>query len=65
MAMSLPRPEPPDTSATQRSSNEMIKLIRKLRWIGMEEEAERLAREVTVQPSIVADCTVATPRETD
>ena len=29
----------PDVSAEQRASNELVKLIRKLRWIGMETEA--------------------------
>ena len=36
-----------DAAAVQRGSNELVKLIRKLRWIGMEEEAERLQAELT------------------
>jgi hypothetical protein len=35
--------ERPDVSDEERASNEMIKLIRKLRWIGEEVEAERVA----------------------
>jgi hypothetical protein len=32
----------PDVSAEQRASSALLKRIRKLRWIGMEDEAERL-----------------------
>ncbi len=32
----------PDVSAEQRTSSELAKLIRKLRWIGMEKEAENV-----------------------
>ena len=53
--------ELPDVSAEQRASNETIKLIRKLRWIGMESEARRLQTELTIS----ADPVVAEPRETD
>jgi hypothetical protein len=53
----------PDVSADQRASNEMIKLIRKLRWMGMEGEAERLRNALTGMPQ--ADSVVAEPRETD
>jgi hypothetical protein len=35
---------PPDVSAEQRASNELIQLIRKLRWMGMEDEVEELQR---------------------
>lgn len=53
----------PDVSADQRASNEMIKLIRKLRWMGMEGEAERLRNALAGMPR--ADSVVAEPRETD
>ena len=35
---------PPDVSAAQRASNELIQLIRKLRWMGMEAEVKELQR---------------------
>lgn len=35
-------PEDPNVSAEQQASNEIIKRIRKLRWIGMEEEAKSM-----------------------
>jgi hypothetical protein len=35
------RQKPPDGSAEQRTSNELVNLIRKLRWMGLEAEAEK------------------------
>ena len=55
--------ELPDVSAEQRASNDMIKLIRKLRWIGMDGEARRLQGFLHDAPR--ADTVVAEPRETD
>jgi hypothetical protein len=34
----------PDVSVEQRVSNELIQIIRKLRWMGMEDEVEELQR---------------------
>lgn len=34
------REEIPDVSGEQRTSDELTKLIRKLRWMGLEEEAQ-------------------------
>ena len=53
-----------DAAATQRGSNELVRLIRKLRWIGMEEEAERLQAELTERHP-AADSVVALSGETD
>jgi hypothetical protein len=55
--------ELPDVSVEQRASNEMIKLIRKLRWMGMESEAERL--QITLRGVPHGDSVVAQPHETD
>jgi len=53
-----------DGAASQRGSNELVKLIRKLRWIGMDAEAERLQTELT-RWHAAADSVVAMSRETD
>jgi len=53
----------PDVSPDQRASNDIIKLIRKLRWMGMEGEAERLRSALAGIPRL--DSVVAEPRETD
>ena len=49
--------------ATASEPGEMRKLILKLRWIGMEEEADRLSESLArLAP---ADCPVMGPRDTD
>ena len=58
-----PAKDIPDVSAAQRASNDMIKLIRKLRWVGLEGEAERLRRALAGMPQ--HDSVLAEPRETD
>jgi hypothetical protein len=63
-----PRPvqqKPPERSAAQRASNELVKMIRKLRWMGMEVEAEKLQSELTLCDVPAADSVVAESRETD
>ena len=58
-------PEEPkhlNTPARQQA-NELIKLIRKLRWMGMEEEAERA--ETALRGISPADSVLATPADTD
>jgi hypothetical protein len=62
MAMSLQHASLPSDT---RASNEMIKLIRKLRWIGMDEEAHKLQKELTQRETAAEDSVVATPGETD
>jgi hypothetical protein len=42
MQISSGMQKPPGVTAEERASNELVKRIRKLRWIGMEEEAERM-----------------------
>src|ERR1700733_6749326 len=55
----------PQNPSDARASNEMIKLIRKLRWIGMDEEAHKLQKELTQRETAAEDSVVATPGETD
>lgn len=57
--------QPPDVSVEQRASNELVKLIRKLRWMGMQEEAERVQVQLTQCRVPTADNVVATPCDTD
>jgi hypothetical protein len=49
----------------QRGSDEMVRLIRKLRWVGLESEAKSMQRELTARAVPAADSVIATPRETD
>ena len=62
MEMSLEQQNHPDTSARQQV-NELIKLIRKLRWMGMEEEAKRA--ETALGGVSPADSVLAAPHDTD
>jgi len=57
--------KPPDTLPEQRASNELVKIIRKLRWMGMEQEAKQLESELTLRDGPAADCVVAASRDTD
>lgn len=51
--------------AADTSSNELVKLIRKLRWMGMEEQAEALQNELVARSAVATDCVVARSAETD
>jgi hypothetical protein len=55
--------EDPESLAEQRASNELIKRIRKLRWIGMEDEARKVQSSLRSIPS--RDAVLAGPRDTD
>jgi hypothetical protein len=54
-----------EASVEQRASNELVKLIRKLRWMGMEEEAKKEENQLTLSNVPAADSVVARSRETD
>ena len=57
--------KPPNRLAEQQASNELVKLIRKLRWMGLEEEAERVEDELVLRRVAAADSVIAAPRDTD
>lgn len=57
---------PPGVPTTeQRTSNELVRLVRKLRWIGMEEEARELAGELVRRRATDAISVITPSRETD
>jgi hypothetical protein len=47
----------------QLTTSELAERIRKLRWMGMEDEARRLQAELSRIEK--GDCVLAAPRETD
>ena len=53
----------PDKSVNERASRELTKLIRKLRWIGKEDEAIEL--ESKLRSTRAGDCVLAAPCDTD
>jgi len=58
--------KPFDGLVEQRALNELVKLIRKLRWIGSEKEAKRVEDELTLRRVAGgSDSVVAASRETD
>jgi hypothetical protein len=56
--------ECPNVSIEQRASNEFVKLIRKLRWMGREHEAAWMLKELACRGTS-ADSVLAAPHETD
>jgi hypothetical protein len=65
MDVSLKRQDHAATVMRESTADELVKLICKLRWIGMEDEAERLTDELTRRDTAAADSVVAIPHETD
>jgi hypothetical protein len=49
----------------QRASNELIKLITKLRWMGLDEEANCIERRLLSCPVRPGESVLAEPRDTD
>jgi hypothetical protein len=56
---------PPQVSSEQKRSGELVKLVRKLRWMGMENEAEQVEKQLLLQQVPAADSVIAASRETD
>ena len=66
MNMSLRVPDDAAISRLNRdASDEVIKRIRKLRWIGMEEEAEVLEQQLRCVPTVGKAGVLAGPYSTD
>jgi len=63
--MEMLQGKPSDHAAGQRASNELVKLIRKLRWMRMEEEAKKAENQLILCNVPAADSVVARSRETD
>ena len=57
--------QPASGSMEQRTSAELVKMIRKLRWIGLEEEAHQLQLVLNRFPSEERSVVSGTPIECD
>jgi hypothetical protein len=55
--------ERPDVAFAERTPSELVNLIKKLRWIGMEEEAARI--QVLLRRADAAATLLAGPWDTD
>jgi|GEM_PF-1075555 len=49
----------------QRTANDLVKLIRKLRWMGLEREAEMVEDQLVLRKVQATDSVIAASRETD
>ena len=65
MGMPLERKTHNEPATKTRSKKELLKLVQKLRWAGMDEEANRLLKTLQHAQSPGEDKVVATPTETD
>ena len=54
-----------DVSPEQKAAREVVKLIRKLRWIGLEREAKELQTALSEFPSDKRASVLAGPHSTD
>ena len=63
----MQRPESPNLnkkeSTDELRAHELIKLYRKLRWIGDDDQAKEIAKKLRLLRS--GDCVVALPSDTD
>ena len=62
--MPMTQPKQREPAEAESRADDLVKQIRKLRWMGLEDEAERLQQELT-RRCAEGDTVVATPRETD
>jgi hypothetical protein len=54
-----------DVSVQYRTPNELIHLIRKLRWMGMDDEAKAMQTQLARCHNPPGDNVIAGPRDTD
>jgi hypothetical protein len=54
-----------DQLAQRSALNECVRLIRKLRWIGMDDEAERILAQLSGWPFRPTETVIAGPWATD
>ena len=64
MGMPLER-KTSERPAAESTSSDLLKLVHKLRWAGMEEEAERLLKKLKHGQTQAEESVVPTPTETD
>ena len=61
----LLRQQTPANAAEQANSTEFVRLIRKLRWIGMEDEAERVQIRLAACRVPPMESVLGAPLDTD
>jgi hypothetical protein len=64
MDMRSDQQKPPDVLEERRTSNELVGQIRKLRWMGLEDEATTVQDELNLR-RVRADSVVSASHDTD
>jgi hypothetical protein len=64
MEMRSDQQKPPGVLQERRTSNELVEQIRKLRWMGLEEEAMIVQDELNLRRA-TADSVIAASHDTD
>ena len=49
----------------QQASNELVKLIRKSRWMGLDKDAQKVENQLSLRKVPAADTVIAGSHETD
>jgi hypothetical protein len=65
MLMLIDAPAPRHVPADTAMSCQLVKLIRKLRWMGLEDEAELMEMQLALSPVPAMDSVLAAPCDTD
>ena len=55
----------PDVPEDQRAANALIKLVQKLRWMGLDAEAERMESALKARGTEPAESVFSVPADTD
>jgi hypothetical protein len=65
MGVPFKQQRPLDEPADQQALNKLVRLIRKLRWMGMDKEAEAAQKQLVTCKTASCDSVLAIPRDTD
>ena len=65
MNMPLGQTKRPDLSAEQQTANDLITVIRKLRWMHMEDEAGQVQMQLASCRAAPTDTVLSEPPDTD
>ena len=65
MEVPIKRPDALDMRTQRRTADDLVHLIRKLRWIGMDDEAEAMQAQLADCRVPPRESVIASPRDTD
>lgn len=65
MVTPVKKPDKLDSGSHHRTADELVHIIRKLRWIGMDDEAEVMQTQLAASRVSPGDNVIGGPRDTD